>query len=260
VRSSVENLGRLWASLEDLLSSLDDADWQRPTDCPGWSVQDHVSHLIDYESGALGRPRPEHTVEPRDYLKNPMGQGNEIGVDFRRSWAPAEVLEEFREVTAARLDQLEQLADADFAEEMQTPIGPGTVSDMLELRVMDTWTHEQDIRRAVGRPGHVEGPAADQAVQYYLGRMPYVVGKKAGAPDGTTVVFEIPGNVRAVEVVDGRGRQAASVPDSPTAVLRMDPATFGALAAGRAASPDGVELEGDTDLAERVATNMNVMV
>ena len=260
MRSSVENLGRLWSSLDQLCSTLSEDDWKRPTDCPGWTVQDHVSHLVDYESGALGRARPEHTVGPRDYLKNPMGEGNEVGVDYRRSWPGAEVLEEFREVTAARLAQLEVLTDADFEQEVQTPVGPGTLSDMLTLRVMDTWTHEQDIRRAVGRPGHVDGPAADEAVGYYLRFMPYVVGKKAGAPDGAIVVFEIPDHVTAVEVVDGRGRAAELVPDSPTAVLRMDVATFGALASGRAQSPDGVELEGDTELGERVALAMNVMV
>jgi hypothetical protein len=29
---------------------------------------------------------------------------------------------------------------------------------------MDNWSHEPDIRRAVGRPGHTEGPAVQQAV------------------------------------------------------------------------------------------------
>jgi len=260
VRSSVENLGRLWASIEELGASLGDDEWRRPTDCPGWTVQDHLSHLVDYEARALGRPAPDHAVEGRDYVQNPLGEANEVGVDFRRSWPGPKVLDEFRDVTAARLDQLRDLSDDDFSQEVQTPAGPGTLSDMLTLRVMDTWTHEQDIRRAVGRPGHIEGPAAEQAVRYYLGFMPYAVGKKAGAPEGSTVVFEIPGHVTAVEIVNGRGRAAELVPDQPTAVLRMDVPTFAALAAGRSTSPDGVQFGGDTDLAGRVATTMNVMV
>ena len=260
VRTSVENLGRLWASIDELCSSFAEEEWKRPTDCPGWSVQDQMAHLIDYESRALGRPGPDHTAGPGDHLRNPMGEANEVGVDYRRSRSGAEVLEEFREVTPARLAQLRALGDDDFAGEVQTPVGPGTLSDMLNLRVMDTWTHEQDIRRAVGRPGHIEGPAAEQAVRYYLGFMPYAVGKKAGAPEGSTVVFEIPGHVTAVEIVNGRGRAAELVPDQPTAVLRMDVPTFAALAAGRSTSPDGVQFGGDTDLAGRVATTMNVMV
>jgi uncharacterized protein (TIGR03083 family) len=260
MRSSVDNLGRLWASVEQLTASLTEGEWKHPTDCPGWSVQDHVSHLIDYESRALGRPGPEHAVGELAHLRNPMGQANEVGVDYRRSWPGSRVLDEFREVTAARLAQLEGLTDDDFAAEVQTPVGRGTLSDMLNLRVMDTWTHEQDIRRALGQPGNVDGPAADQAVRYYLGFMPYAVGKKAGAPEGSSVVVEIPGHVTTVEVVDGRGRAAELVPPEPTAVLRMDVPTFAALVSGRTTSPDGVEITGDADLGERVVTNMNVMV
>ena len=58
-------------------------------------------------------------------------------------------------MTAERLARLRQLAGQDLAAQTMTPAGPGTVADMLTLRVMDSWSHEQDIRRAVGRPGHV---------------------------------------------------------------------------------------------------------
>ena len=43
-----------------------------------------------------------------------------------------------------------------------TPAGPDTYGRFMRVRIFDCWMHEQDIRRAVGRPGHVEGPAVDR--------------------------------------------------------------------------------------------------
>ena len=85
-----------------------------------------------------------------------------------------------------------------------TPAGPGTVADLLTLRVMHSWSHEQDIRRAVGRPGHTEGPAVEAAVAYFSRFLPYLVGKRAAAPDGAKVVFRIGARPpAAVEMADG---------------------------------------------------------
>lgn len=256
---AVDLLSRCWDSLDGLLGTLDETEWKTATDCPGWSVQDNVSHLIDYESRALGRPGPEHQVGDRDYLKNPMGHSNEIGVDWRRQFSGTEILAEFREVMAARREQLGALTEPDLEQEVQTPIGPGALAQMLELRLMDTWTHEQDIRRALGKPGHTEGPAVEGALGYFVRFLPYVVGKRAGTPDGATVVFDIDGRLVPIEVTDGRARAAERTPEHVTALLAMDVATFAALVTGRTTATDGVTITGDTDLGQRIASSMNVM-
>jgi uncharacterized protein (TIGR03083 family) len=130
---------------------------------------------------------------------------------------------------------------------------------MLQLRLMDTWSHEQDIRRALDRPGHLAGPSADGAVAYFTKLLPYIVGKKAAAPDGASVVFEVDDRVIPVEVTGGRAHTRERAPESATVRLVMDTATFAALVGGRTTSLDGVTLEGDTDLGQRVLTNMAVM-
>ena len=83
----VEQLAETWASVSDLCADLTEDEWKTPTGCPGWSVQDNVSHLIDFESFALGRPRPDHSIGDLPHLKNDMGKINEVGVDARRSRA-----------------------------------------------------------------------------------------------------------------------------------------------------------------------------
>jgi uncharacterized protein (TIGR03083 family) len=262
VRESVENLDRIWTSIDELCSPFSEDEWKRPTPLPGWSVQDNLSHLVDYESRAVGRPGPDHTPPDVSHTRNPIGESNEVGVDFRRAWPGAQVLHEFREVTAARLTQLRALTDEDFARPVETPAGPGTLSDMLNLRVMDSWAHEQDIRRAVERPGHVEGPAVDQALRYFAGFLPYVVGKRAAARDGATVAVEIVGHdTIGIEVIDGRARRADTPPSSPDVTLRTDVVTFAALVNGRSGvSDDDVEIGGDQALGRMIVGNLNVMV
>jgi uncharacterized protein (TIGR03083 family) len=252
----VEQLAATWRSIDELCSLLTEAEWKRPTGCPGWTVQDQVSHLVDYEATALGRPRSDHQVADLSHVKNEMGAVNEVGVDARRSKPGADVLAELREVVAERRPRLQSMTEADLAEEAMTPIGPGTVRDLLTLRVMDTWTHEQDIRRALGRPGNTMGAAAGTAVGYLSRTLPFVVAKKAGAPDGTVVfvVADLPPTV--VEVVGGRGQLAAEAPSDPTVVLGMDAPTFVALVGGRSDAPTDIELTGDADLGRRIVDQM----
>lgn len=161
--------------------------------------------MREYPARAIGRPAAQHDPGPLPHVKNEMGRANEIGVDARRGTPGAEVLIEFREVTAERLIRLRRLTEQDLCAETMTTAGPGTVADLLTLRVMDSWIHEQDIRRAVGRPGHTDGPAVEEALGHLTRFLPYVVGKRAAAPDGSKVVFRIGGrDPVAVEVTGGR--------------------------------------------------------
>ena len=257
--TSVENLATVWASVDHVCSGLSDGDWDRPTGCPGWTVKDHLSHLVDYEARALGRPAPQHDPGPRPYLKNEMGRVNEIGVDARRPEPGPAVLEEFRAVTAERLAQLGRLTEQDLAEQTMTPAGPGTLADLLTLRVMDSWSHEQDIRRAVGRPGDEDGPAAQEALDYFARFLPYVVGKRAAAPEGSKVVFRIgERSPLPVEVTAGRGRVAAD-PDRATVSLEIPVASFAALVCGRGDAAGDVVITGDRPLGQRVLDSMGII-
>jgi uncharacterized protein (TIGR03083 family) len=263
VTPSISNLAAAWASLESLLQTLTEDEWKAQTGCPGWSVQDNVSHLIDYEekaltSQALSRPtdgdRPPH-------VKNDLGASNEPGVAVRRSKSGPEVLAELRSVTAARLTQLHELSADDLTHELDLPVGRGTVADMLTLRVMDTWSHEQDIRRAVGKPGHVEGPAVDESIGYFCRFLPIVIVKRAGAPADAVVVFEVGDRPPfAVVVKQGRGSIEPVADTPPTVVLAMPVTVFGGLVCGRSdVTIADVDISGDADLGARVVGAMAFM-
>ena len=213
----------------------------------------------------LGRPAPEHEV-PGDlaHVKNDAGRTNERFVDSRRGYTGAEALEEFQEVTEARLAQLRGFGPDDFGAESWTPVGPGTLRDLLPFRVFDAWVHEQDMRRAVEQPGHLEGPVAEVAMARLTGSLPFVVGKKVSPPDGTTVVVDLrpPLGGRYTVVVEGRARFADDAPAQPTATIRTDGETFARLACGRlgaAALAGLVTVDGDEALGWRVVEALNIL-
>src|SRR4051794_7131403 len=117
VSPSIDNLEETWRSLIDLCSDLSEEEWNRPTGCPGWSVHDQVSHLIDYESRALGRPAPEGQAVTHPHTRNALGESNEVGVEHRRGRSGRAVLDELQEVTAARSAQLRALTADDLQHE-----------------------------------------------------------------------------------------------------------------------------------------------
>src|SRR5687767_10443775 len=42
----IDALDEIYASIIDVGRDLTEEEWARPTDCAGWSVKDHVSHLV----------------------------------------------------------------------------------------------------------------------------------------------------------------------------------------------------------------------
>jgi uncharacterized protein (TIGR03083 family) len=264
----VDLMERVWSSIDSLCSPLTEAQWKTATDCPGWSVQDQMSHLVGAESGILGEPRPDHTPQDTGHVKNDIGQSNEVVVDFRRSWTGQKVLDEFRDLTGRRMAYLRGLTEDQFATEMQTPIGPGTVTEFVRIRIMDAWVHEQDIRRALNMPGELESAVAAHAVGRVARAMPFVTARKAQAPDGATVVFEITGpagRVVPVAIEGGRGSELDAEPTSPTVKITADVETFMCLGCGRwdpaeSLSSGKIAVVGDTALGEKIVHQMNIMI
>jgi uncharacterized protein (TIGR03083 family) len=266
-RPVVANLATVWQSIDELLAGLKDKEWERPTDCPGWTVRDQVSHLIGTESMLLGRPAPPAPDQPPAHVKNPMGQMNEAWVEARRSRSPAEVLAEFREVTAARLAALRSMTDEQMAAITLGPTGEVPYEEFMRVRVMDNWVHEQDIRRAVDQPGHLDGPVAEASVARFTSALPFVIGKRAGAPEGATVVLQLiglGGQAVAASVTGGRGRPLGGQVDQPTVHLTMTGETYTRLSCGRLRASEAlaggeVSMEGDQTLGERVLAGMSIM-
>jgi uncharacterized protein (TIGR03083 family) len=261
-------LEETWRSTIDVGHQLGPDDWARPTDCPGWDVKDHVSHVIGTERLLEGLPGSDVDPGARDHVKNPLGEMNEREVELRRSRSGAEVLAELEELTEQRLATLRAGDDAYFAQERMTPTGPGTMLDFLNIRILDCWVHEQDIRRAVDRPGHMSGAPAEHTIDRLLRTIPIVVGKRAAAPEDSITRLEITGPVArslTIRVDNGRAKvidQAESA-GPPLVTITMDTETFLVLAVGRRTAADVADrltIEGDLALGQAIVDNLNMMI
>ncbi len=262
--ATIDMLDDVYAAVTDVCSGLDDAQWATPTDCPGWSVQDNLSHLIGTERHLEQLPSTAHRMAVPDHVRNPIGEFNEYEVDARRGLPGSQVLAEWNELVARRLDTLRHADTAYFDQPMATPTGPGTMADFLDIRVLDLWGHEQDIRRALGRPGNLDTPAAGHTIDRLLRTLPIVVGKRAGCPEGHGIRLRITGPTERdvhVEVHGGRAAVVARPSTEPAATVRMDTETFLVLAMGRRAPGDvDVEVAGDAALGQRVVDQLNMMI
>jgi uncharacterized protein (TIGR03083 family) len=234
---------------------LTDTDWKQRTECPEWNVQDVYAHMIGGELWmSAGHPLPERG----------MAQWADEPVATRRDWAPETVLAELREVYARRLAEIAASPpDPDLT--THTAYGlPVTLGTLWSFRAFDVWVHEQDVRRAVGRPGNLDSPGAHVGKSFFTAQLPRIVAKLAGAPRGSLVRLTATGPVPvdlAVRVGDdGRGSLVpVTDEDQPTAHVATDWETYARLGCGRIA-PDtpAVTVDGDRELAHRVLANLTI--
>ncbi len=249
-----------------LLRGLSPDDWSRPTDLAGWDVRAVAAHLAHLESELAGNEQVAVDV-PADlpHITSPMGSYTERGPLARAAWSPAEIVDELEAAAAARLEALRADPPTDgAASPPRTPGGIGwSWETLLSNRPLDVWMHEQDIRRAVGRPGGLDSPAAGHTVAVFARGLGYVVGKRVAPEPGTTVVLDVTGAhpVHAAVRVgdDGRATTLAADPAAPTVTLRMDLESYIVLAGGRRAPSDvPAEVVGNRELGERVLGSLAV--
>ena len=266
---TVAGLGEVWASLGDLLGELSDDEWALPSPLPGWSVQDNVSHIIGTEAMLAGEPGPGVEID-RDanaHIRNDIGVFNEQWVESLRAVPASEMLSRFMEVTAARLRTLEAMSDDEWNAESFTPAGKDTFGRFMQIRVFDCWLHEQDIRDAVGRPGHETGLAVDIVLDEMATALGFVVGKKAGATPGQSVTFALTDGgsiVRELHVEVGERATVVPALSGPaTVVLTMPVGVMTRRCAGRVGPDDlldQVGIDGDLSLASRILENQSYTI
>ena len=258
----LDRLEEEWSTLAELLASLPAEAWGRPA-LPGWTVHDVVSHLVGGERMMAGAPLPDIPTGSNDgpHIRNDIARVNEAWVVALRDLSPSEMVDAFRAITGERLAKLRSMSEDDFEAPSWTPVGDATYGRYMEIRVFDFWMHEQDIRAAAGVPGHEAGPAAELSLQEVIRSLGYIVGKRAGFPDGTSVEIRLSGPMpRTLQVVvEGRARLVDELAGPPTASVELNSTLFCRLAGGRqdpvAALPQ-IELGGDQQLGRQLVTNL----
>lgn len=250
-------------AISELVSSLVEGEWNRRSELPGWSVRDVVSHVIGGESEALGDPRPIHTL-PRDlyHVVDEPTRYLEVQVDVRRHHTGPEMTSELEYTIIRRARQLRNERRKPEDQVSHPLLGKLTLEEFLIFRVLSVWLSEQDIRRALGRPGNLDSPAARIASEAILKRLPKVIAEDAGAPKKSAVVFDVSGPIEFLRTVrvdeNGNGTVDSSPSLGPIVTFTTDWETFSRVASGRGKGKkfeklaDKLKIEGDQAMAERI--------
>ncbi len=267
---TVQALREVWASISALGAELDEPQWERASPLAGWTVKDNLSHMLGTEMMLLGEPNPDvslDTTTHHAHVRNPIGEFNEAWVEHLRAEAGSEVLAKFDDATGRRLAALEAMTEDEWDAESFTPAGQDTYGRFMQIRVFDCWLHEQDMRDAVGLPGHESGVAVDVTLDEMTTAMGFVVGKRAGVVDGQSVVFDLTDEdavVRSIGVVvDGRAQVVSDPIEHPSVRLTMPVGVMTRCCAGRVALADTrsqVDIVGDIELGERVLEHLNYTI
>ncbi len=260
---TVDLLRGEFSAVTELGAGLMADQWELPTCLPGWSVRDALSHMIGTESMLLGEPTPTVEVVGADRLANPVAQANEVWVESMRSVPGPVLLERFVDVTRRRLAVLDAMVQDDFDAPSWTPAGRDeTFGRFMRIRHYDCFMHEHDMRQAVGAPPRLDPADLDSSLDEVTTGLGYIVGRRAGMPDGSRVRIDLHGGVERTMLVavDGRAAVVDQLVDPPTVGLAMPVDLFLRLTGGRADGADRiadeVAVSGDAVLAHRLVTNL----
>lgn len=221
VRTAGEHpLVRQRARLSALLAALRDDEWQHPSRCDGWTVQDVVSHLTSTNGFWAFSIRAGLGDEPTRFLGafDPVASPAEL-VDQGKGTPVATTLEEFVASAAALAEVIAALTDADWHRLAEAPPGHLPIWLVADHALWDSWVHERDIVLPLGRPAVIDADEVLTCLRYgaALGRAFVLcrgsreqgaMGLTVTAPDAELVVA-VDGDT--VRVHDGSAPDGAAV-------------------------------------------------
>ncbi len=264
----VDALEETWRTIDGVVRPQAPLAYDAMTPCPGWSVRDVLSHLLGFEQVLNGATPPRFQGEYPPYVQNDIGRLNEAFVQANRDRPGIDVLNSFVRATQESLARLRALAGDDWDRVGWSPEGERPYHRFQETRVLDSWIHLQDIRDALLEPADDHGPAEEIVVNRFEAALPFVVGKKVGAPDGFTMQLNLSGRAGrtiTLAVADGRCRPVSALVTPPTLEMSTPVALFWRRAAGRISADaflgaSATDVRGDHASARAFAQALRVMI
>jgi uncharacterized protein (TIGR03083 family) len=248
-------LEQCYDAIEALSTRMDQAQWRVQSLCPEWTARDVVNHLALMERAMTGWV-PSSTAE-LPHFERVLSGDYEVAALSNKDFA-----ELVTQTFARRRADLAKLTAADLDRPSWTPVGVKTFGRFLEIRIFDFWVHERDIATPLHWPTDDTGPRAEIALAEVVGSLGYIVGKRVGLPDGTSIVFRLTGPMARdlSVVVEGRAKVVDHV-EHPDVELTADFLTFMQLACGRIDPQEQIDAgkvtwTGNGDLGERAARNL----
>jgi len=255
------------SALLGVLADLNDAEWERPTVCPGWSVRDIALHLLADDLGVLSRQRDEHrslAPRPDESLGVFLARINDEWIQATRrlsgrvimdllGWSGDETYGHFSGVDPLALGGAVSWA------------GPGPAPRWLDIarEYTERWVHQQHIRDAVGRPGLKERHWFGPVLETFVLGLPRALGD--AVPDGATLRLRISGDAGGewrARRQDGAWSLGALVEGAPDATVQLDQEIAWRLftkGITKEAARRTARIEGNLALADRAFDTVSIL-
>jgi uncharacterized protein (TIGR03083 family) len=244
------------ASLRAIIERLQPADWNASAPPTPWSVHGVVAHLLvieRYTATRLGLTAPPvEGVDGVDDDHLTLG-GPTIAAELARE---PEATAASWSVASRRL--VDHVRSASFRPSAPAPLHgrPCSQASALLLRSLELWAHEDDIRRAVGRPSSPPTPAELRSLTSFAVRgLPYLVQLAHPSAQVVPVRVVLTGPGGGVYDIGGEARTSERV-----ALMALDAADYCRLATGRLGPEQlAVEIEGDRQVVDTMLASASAV-
>jgi uncharacterized protein (TIGR03083 family) len=157
VRSPSAALVRQRARLAESLRGLSTEEWNAPSRCGGWTVQDVVEHLagvnrfwsLSIQAGLRGEPT--RLLASFDPVRVPAAM-----VQAARGASASATLDSFQATNAQLGTLVGSLTDAGWDKRAEAPPGHLAIRAVALHALWDSWVHERDILVPLSRQQAVE--------------------------------------------------------------------------------------------------------
>lgn len=199
------------ARLLDLLRSLTDDEWSRPTIAGAWTVRDVTAHLLDTALRRLSFARdgwlPRADIRSEADLVATINAANAEGVRALGRLSP-QVLIALTEIATRELcdylRSLDPMAPAPFPVSWAGEAASLNWFDIAR-ELTERWHHQQQIRLAVGKPGIMTPRLYHPVLDCFLRALPYAY-RDVKVPSGSRVQVVITGDCGGVWTIERQAR------------------------------------------------------
>ena len=195
---------KLNSSLIEVLSGLDQRQWNNGTLCKDWNVKDIAAHLLDGALRRLSIGRDAYRAESPEIksyqdLLNYLNGLNASWVNACRRVSPEIILEQLKLVQGQLIQYLEGLDPDAKAIFPVSWVGEAVSTNRFDIarEYTERWLHQQQIRQAVGAKPILDRELYHPFLQICMQALPYHF-KGIESPDETLIRVEIVGEAGGV--------------------------------------------------------------
>lgn len=140
-----------------LLRSLDESDWEAPTDCTEWSVRDMVAHLVGTAESASLREQVRVALKGRRIAKRRklahIDGINAAQIEERADLGPGDLIDRLERAAPRFVAFRSRFPRVLRGVRVPAPAGPLSLGHLMDVvYTRDVWIHRVDITRATARP------------------------------------------------------------------------------------------------------------